>query len=75
MIIPARDRCSKLALYLQSVKSIRIERPWELIIVDNGFMDGAGPNTLVCRIVNLAFDEIRQTFPTVGVVLCRVAFG
>ena len=42
VIIPARDRCSKLARYLQSVQSIRIEWPWVLIIVDNGFPDAAG---------------------------------
>jgi glycosyltransferase involved in cell wall biosynthesis len=39
LIIATRDRCHQLARCLQSVKSITFERPWELIIVDNGSTD------------------------------------
>jgi glycosyltransferase involved in cell wall biosynthesis len=39
LIIATRDRCKKLFHCLQSVKRIKFERPWELIIVDNGSID------------------------------------
>src|ERR1700749_2828417 len=40
LIIGTRDRCQQLARCLQSVRHIAFERPWELIIVDNGSTDG-----------------------------------
>ena len=40
LIIGTRDRCEKLARCLQSVRQISFERPWELIVVDNGSTDG-----------------------------------
>jgi glycosyltransferase involved in cell wall biosynthesis len=39
LIICTRDRCQKLASCLQSVRLITFERPWEVIIVDNGSED------------------------------------
>jgi glycosyltransferase involved in cell wall biosynthesis len=40
LIICTRDRCEKLVRCLESVRHISFERPWELIIVDNGSTDG-----------------------------------
>src|SRR5215472_13694395 len=40
LVIGTRDRCEKLARCLQSVRQISFERPWELIVVDNGSTDG-----------------------------------
>jgi cellulose synthase/poly-beta-1,6-N-acetylglucosamine synthase-like glycosyltransferase len=39
LIISTRDRCQQLARCLQSVRGITFERPWELIVVDNGSVD------------------------------------
>jgi glycosyltransferase involved in cell wall biosynthesis len=39
LIIATRNRSSQLGRCLQSIKSIKFERPWELIIVDNGSSD------------------------------------
>jgi glycosyltransferase involved in cell wall biosynthesis len=39
LIICTRDRCQKLTRCLESVRHITFERPWELIIVDNGSTD------------------------------------
>ena len=39
LIICTRDRCQQLARCLQSVRGITFERPWELIVVDNGSVD------------------------------------
>jgi glycosyltransferase involved in cell wall biosynthesis len=39
LIICTRDRCEKLARCLESLRHIIFERPWELIIVDNGSTD------------------------------------
>jgi glycosyltransferase involved in cell wall biosynthesis len=40
LIIATRNRCEQLSRCLQSVKLIEFERPWELIIADNGSLDG-----------------------------------
>lgn len=39
LIICTRDRCHKLARCLEAVRHIHCDRPWELIIVDNGSTD------------------------------------
>jgi glycosyltransferase involved in cell wall biosynthesis len=39
LIISTRDRCQKLGRCLQSIRRITFERPWELILVDNGSVD------------------------------------
>jgi glycosyltransferase involved in cell wall biosynthesis len=39
LIICTRDRCRQLARCLGSVRLIRCEQPWELIVVDNGSVD------------------------------------
>ena len=39
LIICTRDRCQQLARCLESVRRITFDRPWELIIVDNGSTD------------------------------------
>ena len=39
LIISTRDRCQQLVRCLQSVQGITFERPWELIVVDNGSVD------------------------------------
>jgi glycosyltransferase involved in cell wall biosynthesis len=39
LIIGTRDRCQQLVRCLQSVRGITFERPWELIVVDNGSLD------------------------------------
>jgi len=39
LIICTRDRCQRLARCLESVRRIAFDRPWELIIVDNGSTD------------------------------------
>jgi glycosyltransferase involved in cell wall biosynthesis len=39
LIVCTRDRCQKLAGCLGSVQDISFERPWELVIVDNGSTD------------------------------------
>jgi glycosyltransferase involved in cell wall biosynthesis len=39
LIICTRDRCQQLVRCLQSVRGITFERPWELIVVDNGSVD------------------------------------
>lgn len=39
LIICTRDRCCQLAPCLEAVRRISFERPWELIIVDNGSTD------------------------------------
>jgi glycosyltransferase involved in cell wall biosynthesis len=40
LIICTRDRCRQLACCLESVRHLTFDRPWELIIVDNGSTDG-----------------------------------
>lgn len=39
LIICTRNRCQQLAQCLETVRSITCERPWELIVVDNGSVD------------------------------------
>jgi glycosyltransferase involved in cell wall biosynthesis len=39
LIISTRDRCQQLVRCLQSIRGITFERPWELILVDNGSVD------------------------------------
>jgi glycosyltransferase involved in cell wall biosynthesis len=39
LIISTRNRCQQLVRCLQSVRDIKFERPWELIVVDNGSVD------------------------------------
>jgi glycosyltransferase involved in cell wall biosynthesis len=39
LIISTRDRCQQLVRCLQSVRDITFERPWELVVVDNGSVD------------------------------------
>ena len=39
LIICTRDRCRQLVLCLEAMRHISFERPWELIIVDNGSTD------------------------------------
>jgi glycosyltransferase involved in cell wall biosynthesis len=39
LIICTRNRCQKLALCLEAVRRITFDRPWELILVDNGSTD------------------------------------
>jgi cellulose synthase/poly-beta-1,6-N-acetylglucosamine synthase-like glycosyltransferase len=39
LIICTRNRCTQLARCLDSVKQIEFDRPWELILVDNGSVD------------------------------------
>jgi glycosyltransferase involved in cell wall biosynthesis len=39
LIVCTRDRCQKLVRSLESVRQISFERPWELVIVDNGSTD------------------------------------
>jgi glycosyltransferase involved in cell wall biosynthesis len=59
LIICTRDRCEKLFRCLESARQITFERPWELIIVDNGSTDdtaavirGFAANTSI-RVVHL----------------------
>jgi len=40
LIICTRDRCEQLARCLHSLRALAFERPWELIVVDNGSTDG-----------------------------------
>jgi glycosyltransferase involved in cell wall biosynthesis len=40
LIIATRDRCGQLQRCLDAVACLRFERPWELIVVDNGSTDG-----------------------------------
>jgi glycosyltransferase involved in cell wall biosynthesis len=39
LIVVTRDRCQQLARCLESVQRIEFDRPWELIVVDNGSTD------------------------------------
>ena len=39
LIISTRDRCQQLVRCLESVRNITFDRPWELIVVDNGSVD------------------------------------
>jgi glycosyltransferase involved in cell wall biosynthesis len=39
LIIVTRDRCQQLARCLESLRGIVFDRPWELIVVDNGSTD------------------------------------
>ena len=39
IIVPTRNRVSKLARCLEHVRAIRRDTPWELIVVDNGSSD------------------------------------
>jgi glycosyltransferase involved in cell wall biosynthesis len=39
LIVATRNRCQQLARCLDSVGRIKFERPWELIVVDNGSTD------------------------------------
>ena len=46
LIVCTRDRCRKLACHLESLRRITFDRPWEIIIVDNGSVD---PTAIVVR--------------------------
>jgi glycosyltransferase involved in cell wall biosynthesis len=39
LIICTRDRSRKLAHHFDSIRRIKFERPWEIIVVDNGSVD------------------------------------
>jgi glycosyltransferase involved in cell wall biosynthesis len=39
LIIATRDRCQQLARCLKSLARLEFERPWEVILVDNGSID------------------------------------
>jgi cellulose synthase/poly-beta-1,6-N-acetylglucosamine synthase-like glycosyltransferase len=39
LIISTRDRCRKLARQLESLRRIRFEQRWEIIVADNGSVD------------------------------------
>ena len=39
LIVSTRDRCRQLGAHLRSVRHIIFDRPWEIIIVDNGSSD------------------------------------
>jgi glycosyltransferase involved in cell wall biosynthesis len=39
LIISTRDRCQQLVRCLEAVRNITFDRPWELIVVDNGSVD------------------------------------
>jgi glycosyltransferase involved in cell wall biosynthesis len=39
LIISTRDRCQQLGRCLDSIRQMEFERPWELIVVDNGSKD------------------------------------
>lgn len=40
LVICTRDRAPQLARALKSLEAIRFDRPWELVLVDNGSSDG-----------------------------------
>jgi glycosyltransferase involved in cell wall biosynthesis len=42
LIIATRNRCRQLARCFESVALLEFDRPWELIVVDNGSTDGTG---------------------------------
>jgi glycosyltransferase involved in cell wall biosynthesis len=42
LIICTRNRCKQLSLCLESLQHIEFERPWELIVIDNGSTDETG---------------------------------
>jgi glycosyltransferase involved in cell wall biosynthesis len=60
LIIGTRDRCQKLARCLQSVQRIAFERPWELIIVDNGSTDST--SAIVQKFVCAVSVPVRYLF-------------
>src|SRR5579871_6218383 len=39
LIICTRNRCQKLARHLESLRYIAFDRPWEIVVVDNGSVD------------------------------------
>jgi glycosyltransferase involved in cell wall biosynthesis len=40
LIICTRERCHQLGRCLESVRRLTFDRPWELVLVDNGSTDG-----------------------------------
>ena len=60
LIIGTRDRCQQLARCLQSLRHIAFERPWELIIVDNGSTDGTADS--VREFMTTACNPVRYVF-------------
>jgi glycosyltransferase involved in cell wall biosynthesis len=60
LVICTRDRSEKLARCLESVRGLRFERPWELIIVDNGSTDRTG--AIVKDFVNTFSAPTRYVF-------------
>ena len=65
LIICTRDRCHQLARCLQSVERIKFERPWELIIVDNGSVDETA--SVIREFINTASVPIVHLYePTPG---------
>src|SRR6516164_7977167 len=65
LIICTRDRCRQLVLCLESVRGLTFDRPWELIVVDNGSTDETA--TIVAEFIKTA--NLRATYlfePTPG---------
>jgi len=60
LIIATRNRCHQLVRCLQSIQSVAFERPWELIIVDNGSTDKTA--ALVREFVASAFLPVHYVF-------------
>jgi glycosyltransferase involved in cell wall biosynthesis len=65
LIICTRDRCQQLARCLQFVRGIIFERSWEVIVVNNGSIDGTG--TVVQNFISSNSLSVRYIFePKLG---------
>jgi glycosyltransferase involved in cell wall biosynthesis len=60
LIIGTRDRSQQLGRCLQSLREIAFERSWELIIVDNGSIDGTADS--VREFMTTASNPVRYVF-------------
>lgn len=60
LIIATRDRCGQLQRCLEAVACLQFERPWELIIVDNGSTDGTA--SVVYQFSECAQFSVRYVF-------------